>query len=151
MIKAKWKNGYGFYKADAQRVAEEIMEVCSSADLNDAKPEEILEKARDEKTELHKCFEWDDAIAAERYRLKQAGNIVRLLVIKEDQKLAEDQSETRMFYKTKEDEGYKPVELIVRKKDEYEALLERAKAELRAIKAKYSMLKELEAIFKLID
>lgn len=154
MIKAKWKNGYGFYKADAQKVAEEIMEVCDSSDLSDAKPEDVLEKARDEDSELHKCFEWDDAIAAEKYRLRQVGYIIRLLVIREEHDETEKQierPEVRVFYKTKENEGYKPTKLIVQKKDEYQALLERARAELRAFKAKYSMLKELESIFELID
>ena len=154
MIKAKWKNGYGFYKADAQKVAEEIMEVCDSADLNDAKPEDVLVKARDENSELHKCFEWDDAVAAEKYRLRQVGYIIRLLVIKEECDESteyKERPEVRVFYKTKEDEGYKPTHLIVQKKDEYDALLQRAWSELRAFKQKYSMLKELDEIFKLID
>jgi hypothetical protein len=43
------------------------------------------------------------------------------------------------------------VELIVRQEDEYKKLLERAWAELRAFKAKYAMLTELEEIFSLID
>ncbi len=145
MIKAKWKNGYGFYKADAQKVAEEILSLG-----DDVKPEKIAEYAKDESTELHKCFEWDDSIAADKYRVMQARNIVTMLVIKEEQTPTE-RPEIRVFYKTKESEGYKPTELIIQQKDEYQALLERAWAELRAFKAKYSCLKELQDIFELID
>lgn len=144
MIKAKWKNGYGFFKADADKVYNEILLIG-----DDVRPEQVVEKARDESTELHKCFEWDDAIAGERYRLIQAGNVIRMLVVSEE-KEPTDRPEVRVLHKTDSNSGYKPVEIIVRKKDEYELLLERAWAELRAFKAKYSMLSELEEILSLI-
>lgn len=40
----------GYYKADAQKIAEEI-------GFGEFTPMEVLEKAKDETTELHKCFE----------------------------------------------------------------------------------------------
>ena len=145
MIQAKWKNGYGFFKADAQLVAEEILEIG-----DDVHAEDILDKARNEDTELHKCFEWDDGIAAEKYRLQQARDIVKLLVIREESEPV-DRPEIRLFYKTDQQEGYKPTKIIVKKEDEYRLLLERAYGELRAFKAKYSMLTELQEIFDLIN
>lgn len=145
MITATWKNGYRFFKADPQKCAEEIMSIGG-----EVTPEQVLEKGRDKDSELHKCFEWDDSIAAEKYRLNQAGTVLRLLVIKEEEK-PEDRPEVRFFHKTKDDEGYKPVHIIVKKEDEYAALLERAWAELRAFKAKYACLQELQEIFELID
>ena len=66
-MRAEWRIK-GIYKADAQKVADEIGD-------KKVTPQEILEKARDETSELHKCFEWDDSVAAERYRLQQAGNL----------------------------------------------------------------------------
>jgi len=146
MITAKWKEGYGFFAhADAQTVAEEIMSIGS-----DATAKQIVEKARDESTELHKCFEWDDSKAAEKYREEQARAVVRLLVIKEET-IPEDRPEVRYFFKPKSDEGYKPTKVIVRKEDEYQALLQQAWGELHAFKVKYSMLNELQEIFDLID
>ena len=71
-MRAEWRIK-GIYKADAQKVADEIGD-------KKVTPQEILEKARDETSELHKCFEWDDSVAAERYRLQQAGNVLRMLV-----------------------------------------------------------------------
>jgi hypothetical protein len=145
MIKAKWKHGYGFYKADAQKVAEEIMGIG-----DEVKAEQVLEKARDESTELHKCFEWDDSIAGEKYRLWQARNVICMIVI-EEEKVPTDRPEIRILHKTERDGGYKPIQIIVKQKDEYEKLLERAWAELRAFKQKYSSLTELEPILSLID
>lgn len=144
MTKIKWKNGYGFYKADANKVYEEIVSIG-----DDVKPEQIVDKARDIDTELHKCFEWDDAVAGEKYRVIQAREIVRLLVVEEEEPPT-DRPEIRTLHKTDDKSGYKPIEIIVQKKDEYALLLERAWAELRAFKAKYAMLSELEEIMALI-
>lgn len=144
MERYKWRHGFGFVKADAQKVGEEILSIGS-----DVTPQQVLEKARQEDTELHKCFEWNDAIASEKYRLIQARDVIRFLVI-EEEKVPTDRPEVRVMYKTDNTTGYKPVKLIMQDKSEYEKLLARAWAELRAFKAKYSMLSELEEIFNLI-
>ena len=62
------------YKADAEKVSKEI------ESIQNATPKNILEFARSENTELHKCFEWDDTKAAEKYRLQQARQIVCNLI-----------------------------------------------------------------------
>lgn len=147
MITAKWREGFGglFKTADAQKCAEEIRAIGDAPTT-----QQIVDAARDENTELHKCFEWDDSLAAEKWRLKQARDVVHHLVIKEET-VPEDRPEIRFFVKPKSDEGYKPVKLVVQNEDEYKALLEKAWAELHAFKVKYSILNELQEIFDLID
>lgn len=149
MITAKWKQGFGsLYKtADANKVAQEIIGIGESAT-----PQQILDKARSKKTELHKCFEWDDTVAAEKWRLQQARFIVCHLVIEEEE-VPTERPEVRMFYKTEpaHDSGYKQTRIIMAKEDDYKALLAKAWSELRAFKAKYQMLTELAEIFALID
>lgn len=145
-MRVVWRNEYsGATKADAALVAAEIGAIGESAT-----PQEVLEKARDEGTELHKCFEWDDTVAAEKYRVIQARTIMRMLVVVED-KPDPDVPPVRYFYKTTNGDGYKPATLVFRKDSEYQALLKRAYAELKAFKAKYSRLQELEEILALID
>ena len=41
----------------------------------------LLEEARDSGHPLHTRFEWDDSVAAERYRLEQAGELIRRVKI----------------------------------------------------------------------
>lgn len=147
-IVAKWSASGTRFGADAQKCYEEIMEICE--DLDSATPQAVLERARDESSELHKCFTWDDSIAAERWRISEARLVTRQLVIKEVE-VPKDRPEIRLFYKTDNESGYKPTEIIVRKEDEYKKLLASAYAELRAFKRKYSMLKELQEIFDLIN
>ena len=142
-IIAEWK--MPIFKADAQKCAEEIMAMGDCVT-----PDDVLEKARDEKTELHKCFEWDDTIAAEKFRKIQARDVIRFIVIKEDEK-PDDRPEIRVFHITERGEGYKPIQYIVKHENEYERLLANAWAELRAFKAKYACLEELREILDLID
>ena len=143
MIFAKWKSGCRI-SADAQKVADEILAIGESATTA-----QILDKARDEKTELHKCFDWNDAEAAEKWRLQQARHIVCNLVIKE--KNDAPKPEVRVFFKTDNESGYKPTVLIMQDKDEYQKLLARALAELNSFRVKYKTLTELDGVFDAID
>lgn len=145
MTTKTWKTGFAsLYKGvDAEKVASEIEAIGESVT-----PAEILDRARDKSTELHKCFEWDDTVAAERFRLQQARQIVCHLVIKE---VDEDKPEYRFFQMPDRSEGYKPITFIMRDKTEYEKLLAQAREELRIFKQKYHNLSELEEILALID
>lgn len=145
MIKAKWREGFSFYKGvDAQKVADEIYSISKEPTAA-----EIVEKARSSKTELHKCFEWDDSKAAEKYRLHQAYDVIHHLVIVENE-VPKDRPEIKVFYKTDNSGQYKRTELVVQDQDEYSKLLEQAYRELKAFKEKYACLKELQEIFDLI-
>lgn len=131
----------GYYKADAQKVAEEI-------GFGEFTPMEVLEKAKDETTELHKCFEWNDSIAAEKYRLEQAKNIIRMLVYEKETK---EQQTVRYYAKTETKHVYQPTKQFLVQEDEYQWLLRRALAELEAFKNKYHTLTELESIFDAME
>jgi len=43
-------------------------------------PKSVVDFARDESTELHSKFEWDDSEAAESYRIWQARKVIKALV-----------------------------------------------------------------------
>ena len=140
-MEVEWKIN-GIFKANAQKVYEEI-------GCRKVTPEDVLEQARNnENSELHKCFEWNDSIAAEKYRLTQARQIIQLLVIKPEKK---EEPQVRVFQITTETNNYQPVRLFLEQPDEYKALLQRAKNELSAFKTRYKTLSELETVFNEID
>ena len=146
MITAKWSTGVGgFVKADANKCAQEIVSIGESAEA-----QQVVDFARDENTELHKCFEWDDKVAGEAYRRDQARWVLRHLVIKE-QEPPKYKPEIRFFFKPNKTEGYKQTQLIVRNEDEYASLLAQALKELGWFRAKYGRLVELEELFTMID
>lgn len=45
-------------------------------------PRSVLDSARHPDSPLHNKFEWNDSVAAERYRLAQAGDLIRKVKIK---------------------------------------------------------------------
>lgn len=140
-MQAEWKIK-GLFKADAQRVADEIGE-------NSITPEQVLEKARnDENSELHKCFEWNDGIAAEKYRLIQARKIIINLAYVPKEKTDEP---VRCFQITREKSVYMPTKQFLVNSNEYQDLLKRAKAELESFKRRYATLSELETVFEAIE
>ena len=126
-MQAEWKIK-GIFKADAQKVADEIGE-------NSITPEQVLEKAKnDENSELHKCFEWNDGIAAEKYRLIQARKIIINLAYVPKEKTDEP---VRCFQITREKSVYMPTKQFLVNNDEYQDLLKRAKVELESFKTEY--------------
>ncbi len=141
MEQVKWKHEQFSHGADAQRVYEEIGDTSISA-------EEVVKKAEDPNSELHKLFEWDDKKAGALYRLEQARHIICNLVFVTEN---ENEEPVRVFHISTEPKTYKPTKLILQQPDEYQALLKRAKDELYAFQRKYRSLVELEEVFDAID
>lgn len=128
--------------------AEKCYRECES--LEEVTPENVLEKARDDSTELHKCFEWDDSVASEKYRLIQARDVIRHFVV--EYKTSEEKKEPIRTYQISTTKNtYLPTRVIVQQPDEYAALLARAKEELRNFERRYNSIAELEEVFEAID
>ena len=145
MTKIKWS--MPLFRADPEKVFNEILAIGE-----EATPAQIVEAAKDESSELHKCFTWDDTEAADKWRLFEARQVARLLVTyTEDDE--EEKEPIRLLHKPDRDSdtGYKQTALIVLNADEYKALLRQAKAELDAFRKKYKTIKELDRIFAAID
>ena len=115
---------------------------------DNVKPAEIVEAAKDEESELHKCFEWDDSVAAEKYRLQQARAIIVNLVYAPKTK---EEEPVRCFQITTERCTYQPTKQFLVQENEYQSLLARAKAELESFKRRYATLTELESVFEAIE
>jgi hypothetical protein len=138
------------FKADPTKCYEEICEIG-----DEVKPEQVLAKAKNEDSELHKCFDWNDTSAAEKYRLFQAKQVINhLIVIKRDVEEPEKEPvQFRVMLKNEKsyDSGYKQTIVMVRDEDEYKKMLEQAYAELKAFKKKYACLSELSDILAMIE
>lgn len=149
-IIAEWRVPGIYGKTDAQKVCNELLELGD--ELEEIMPEDIVEAARDESKEMHKCFEWRDDIAAEKFRIHQARQLTSYIVFRREKN--EDGTippAIRVFNKTEFNGGYKIPERTFKVQSEYEALLQRALAELHAFKVKYAALQELSHILELID
>ena len=148
---ASWRpEAEKFYKnANAQKVAEEVYALGEHPETK-----EILDMARDSKKEIHKLIEWDDSVAAEKYRLKQVCKVVEDLLIVEitagEKKPEKIEKPLKMFYSMKGETGYRPTPFIMQNADLHQKLLMTARSELNSFVIKYSVLTELEPVFKAI-
>lgn len=131
-----------FYKCNAQEAYDEI------TSYGEVTPENVLEVAKNKNSVIHNCFEWNDEIAGRKYRLLQAGEMIRSFVFEREDK---EQPEVRVLQISTERKVYKPVKFFVENKAEHESLLARAVKELKAIRQRYESIAELEEVFRAID
>lgn len=141
----QWKTA-ACIKADVQAAGEQFEMLERTVGLT---AENVLEANRAEETPLHDEFEWQDDVAAEKYRLHQAGNLIRFICIASE---TEQQSiPIRAFLKTEAAQPYKSLNVIMQSADDYAAMLDRARRELAAFKNKYQALTELKPVFDAIS
>ena len=132
MKKYSWKS-VGF-NANAQKVGEELEDIVDVSNKN------VLDYAKNNiNSELHKCFEWDDTIAGEKYRLVQATQLISSIsfVIQE-----EPIKKQKVYYSIKTEEKgirtFKNIKSILENDDEYKELCNKAKQEIENCKNKYN-------------
>ena len=75
MVKYKWSSDGNRFAADANLIGRELEKIESNNGSLDTRV--IVDFARkNQDSELYKCFEWDNDIAAEKYRLQQANRVL---------------------------------------------------------------------------
>jgi hypothetical protein len=60
--------------ANRESVKQRLIELAAGGRLT---PNAVVEDARDKDSPLHSVFEWDDAVAADRFRIEQARNLIQ--------------------------------------------------------------------------
>lgn len=118
--------------------------------------EALLEESRPEDAPTHKCFEWNDTEAAEKYRLWQAGQVIRDIVVTIiDTDKEKEPIKAPMFVNTADRSTQKArftsVDRAFNDKEMRDTVLRNALTELRMFRNKYGQLKELRDVFKEID
>lgn len=138
----EWKPGSRF-KVDAN-TAGAVCEQLEAAGNLTAKS--LLDVSRPESAPLHSEFEWNDTVAAERYREDQARNIIRHLVVRLDER---PDTPVRGFFRIEQREPrYTNVNAILTQCDLRAELLRQALEEMAAFQRKYGTLAELAGIFE---
>jgi hypothetical protein len=145
----KWKEG-ARVSIDPQAAGEEIERVRVAQNGRLLAPD-LVESARDPSSPLHPAFEWDDATAAENWRVEQASYLIRSIeVIVERQ---EEERPIRAFVSVKRDEdrSYTSVSHAMADPDLRQQVLAGALKELEAWRVRYAELVELAKVFAAID
>lgn len=155
MIMYSIKDGFKVNKRFAQP-AGEIMAQLESEDRLTAK--ELVDVSRPEDAPLHDYFEWNDDIAAEKYRESQGGYLIRATVEVEEKRDIGGSNEvhvevTKPFYAIEDgSEKYYHIETIVQSEDKCQKLYTMALRELRQFERRYEIIREkLSPVFDAID
>lgn len=140
----KWKLP-GIVPVEAQVAGEELDRIYQK--YGELQPSAIVDESRDSSAPLHKCFEWDDQTAAEKYRETQAKEIVRQITVVSE--TTGKQPNVRAFVHV---EGtYKPIDVVLRNEDNTAELLSNALRELKAFREKYNSLSALRPVFDALE
>lgn len=172
--KYSWRPGYG-YSVKPQIVGEVLEEI--EARDGRVTSEAFLDESRDEECPTHDMFEWDDEIAAEKYRLNVAAKIINQLAVeivyeepetfevttevKEGQPADYDRSRSvyaRSAYinvnpdtSAKAKSHFIDIHTAMTHDDTREIVLNNAIRELKSFESKYAQLSELGGVFAEID
>ena len=138
----KWKIPMSVSADDAERELTRIYDETGSLD-----PQAVVDASRAEGAPLHGLFEWDDSVAAEKYRITQARFIIRNIV--KDEKTDGPSVTVRKFVHV--DAGYMPIKAVMSNEELRKSLIESAFADMEAFRAKYRALSELAAVFDAME
>lgn len=128
-------------RASAQAAGEMCEELAASGALT---PKRLLDANRDEDAPLHDEFEWDDGVAAEKYRENQAAHIIRCITVKVE---TETQTATRAFVRATEIScEYLPISVVMKDPKLTEALLREARRDMETFIEKYQALEALTLV-----
>lgn len=132
---------------DAESAGHELERICQKNN-GELLAKDVVEESRPQAAVLHKCFEWDDAVAAERFREVQAGQIIRNITVVRDEKDG-GPAEVRAFVSVQK--SYQPIQVVISDQEKMAELLSSALRELRAFQVKYNALSELADVFHAIQ
>ena len=149
-----WKSGVQF-PVKAQVAADTIKKLQAAIGRDDITAKELLDASRDENAPLHSCFEWDDSIAAEHFRVYQARKLIGSIEIV----IQRDESETistRAFVNVKpqtptQQGQFVGITFAMENPDYRQQVLKNALNELESFQRKYSVYSELTTVFKAIN
>lgn len=130
------------YKQDPQEIGEYIEALQESN--GDISPMMIIDVARSPDNIMHSMFEWQNDVAAEKYREAQASKIlcaIKVTIVEYDIE------NVRAFVNIAERKGtYKTLNSVIVNKDEWDYVLANAKRDMKIFVAKYKTLKALNKV-----
>jgi len=107
-------------------------------------PEVVVEEASDPMHPLHHRFDWNDDSAAHKYRIMQAGQLLR---VKYRTDVGDDTTDLRAFWVRRDETGaptstYEPIEEIVQDPFQRELMLRQLRRDWQTFKKRYQHMSE---------
>lgn len=147
----QFKEGFRFENVNPQKAGERIEKIRARTN-GLLTPEHVVEDARSVRSPLHNAFEWNDTVAAEKYRLDQASYLIRAIIVV-PQGETSDRPPLRAFVNVKKDEqrGYTSLDVAMSDSDLRAQVVQQAWSELLGWRERYREYQELAKVFSVID
>lgn len=151
----KWQRELPYSNVPADVVGHHIENLMEKEGI--VTTQNLLDSARPEDSPIHPCYEWDDSIAAERYRRKQSRDILNNLVrVEVVETVTEPLNTVKAFVNIADNDKFESGKYVYTNvafandgmKD---IILRKALDELNSFKKRYENLKELADVFSAID
>lgn len=128
-------------KADPQKIGEALEQIAAKAGGH-LTPDAVVEAAKDRKHVLHRHFEWDDAAAAQQYRIDQARSLVRSIHVEASDT---ETGYARAFLSIREKDGtsYRTLSEVMESADLQSKVLAAAERDLLAFETRYRSLTDV--------
>jgi hypothetical protein len=134
-------------------ILHELEQIRASNERHILMPAAVVNFARDENTALHAQFEWDDSVAAERWRLEQARGVIRVAVTIIGK--GENQTSVPLYVSLTTDRenggGYRAIHEVLTDHELQQQMLHDALQELETFRQKYQRLQALEPLWTAVD
>ena len=143
----EYAGNLGTHKVSAQVAGE----VCAQLQQTEGglTPQTLLDFSRDESSPTHCEFEWNDSVAANKYRLKQAQMLIIDIRVVTVEATNGNKEKDRAFVVTPERKSaYVSLKTALDNDNWRESLLRSAKTDAEIFLAKYRRLEELAAVNK---
>lgn len=115
-------------------------------------PKSLVDASRDENAPLHNEFEWDDNIAAEKYREEQAACIIRhIMIVRTDIQEIRQTRDRAFVSKGENDNAYVPLNEALSTEKWRNNLLKQARIDAERFTNKYHRLTELANVIKAMN
>lgn len=165
-LRRNYSWGCGSFNVDAETVGKTFEQI--EAETGSVTKEKLLDVSRAEDSPTHNLFEWNDAIAGEKYRLHQAAQAINHLRIEIVKEKVEEKSVNATitseppktfrayvspdYYRGKrEGSNFVSTETALAEPNHRQAIIRNALTEFENTKEKYSFLSELAALYEAID
>lgn len=132
---------------DAQAIGEALEKIRTRRGKITAQT--VLKEARNPKHVLHEQFEWDDSVAGEKYRLAQAGTIIRAVVVS----FPEVEEDARAFLpvsvqisEDRVERRYEPLAIVLGDSELHAQVLTEVRSGITALRKKLESLSHAEAL-----
>lgn len=112
---------------------------------------DVVDRASDPANPLHRYFEWDDTVAARKWRLEQARVIVSSLTVYNEALKIKVRALSSLEVDRMQGGGYRWTMDVMERVDLREELLATALAELNRLASRYKDLQELSAVWGAVE